>query len=329
MAHSFNFHNVPQAYHEMIWKVKINGIEEESRNGPVISLSEPIAITISEPRQRVLFDPVRNANPFFHLMESIWMLAGGQDVEWLTQFNRRMSDFAEADGIQRGAYGFRWRYHFGFDQLLWAVRELKRAPDSRRIVLSMWDPGFDTVGAPERTKDLPCNTHTYLRSDGKSLHQTVCSRSNDLIWGLLGANVVHFTILQEVLARAIGLDVGKYHILSNNVHIYKNLENFGEITRTNFTYNPYKDRVEPMPIIFEDLRNFLSDCQSFVAGTVESIKNPWLQNVAHPIYMAWQDRNDGQNLIEDLKLIMATDWRLACFEWLVRKGKLEADTVII
>jgi hypothetical protein len=38
--------------------------------------------------------------------------------------------------------------------------------------------------------------------------------------------------------------------------------------------------------------------------------------------MAWQDRNDGESLLDNLKLIMATDWKKACEDWLLRKGKM-------
>lgn len=299
----------------MLWKMKILGVHRESRNGRVITIPEPVGITIQNPTQRVLFDKVRDANPFFHLMESIWMLAGEQDAGWLATFNKRISDYAEHDGIIRGAYGFRWRYHFGYDQLLWAVSELRRDPSSRRVVLSMWDQGYDSVGAPKGVKDLPCNTHVYLRIEYEKLAFTVCNRSNDMVWGMLGANAVHMTILQEVLARAMGVGVGPYTVMTNNVHIYE--PHWAMMEEGIVPDNRYANVFSPVEETFiqlGELQGFLAECQAFVHGHFSYITNEWLRKVAQPVYELWFIRKP-----EYADRIQASDWRTACLEWMSRR----------
>ena len=319
---AFNFRNVAEAYYELIWAMKVNGVERESRNGPVITIAEPIGVTLTHPEERVIFDSVRDANPFFHLMEAIWMLSGEQDVRWLLQFNKRMVEYAEPDGILRGAYGFRWRYHFNYDQLLWAVGELKRNPESRRVVLSMWDSGFDTVGAPQRAKDLPCNTHIYLRIEYDKLGFTVCNRSNDMIWGMLGANAVHMTILQEVLASAIGVGVGPYTVMTNNLHIYRSMPRFEEIMDTVRPVNPYRNEDLVYPIKVEaGIMDFLAQCQAFVNGYEGFVSNKWLMEVVLPVHEAWFNRTEDK--IGEIK---APDWRVACFEWIARRATSSSST---
>ncbi len=166
------------------------------------------------PMNRVSFNPKRDANPFFHLMEALWMLAGRNDATWLDQFVGDFSKrYSEEDGKMHGAYGFRWRKHFDIegggdgslsipDQLDTAVKLLKVNPDNRRVVIAMWDPIAD-LG--QEYRDIPCNTHIYCRvrilgdvdftgdwSHEPVLDLTVCCRSNDAIWGAHGANAVHF-----------------------------------------------------------------------------------------------------------------------------------------
>ena len=88
-----------------------------SRAGNVIEVPEPVATVYENSRERVLFEDVRKANPFFHLMESLWMLGGANDLEYVKVYNKRMEEYSD-DGITlQGAYGFRWREHFGGDKL--------------------------------------------------------------------------------------------------------------------------------------------------------------------------------------------------------------------
>lgn len=318
---SFNFRNFCEAYYEMIWKMKVMGVSNDTRNGPVLSIPEPIGITIKNPEQRVIFDEVRDANPFFHLLEAVWMLAGEQNVEWLSNFNKRMEGFAESDGILRGAYGFRWRYHFGYDQILWATTELKRDPRSRRVVISMWDQTHDTIGATKEVRDIPCNTHLYFRIENDKLEMTACNRSNDMIWGMLGANAVHMTILQEVMARELELGVGQYTVMTNNLHIYKNLPKFKDIMETIGVVDPYSFHVKPTAINFDNLPNFLEECRSAIYGHWQYVHNNWLNRVVRPVHNAWFDRTD-----ERVNEIMADDWRLACQEWINRRKSTSVQT---
>lgn len=226
-----------------------HGLPEESRVGPVLVAPHPVTTVYTRPRERVLFSAVRDANPFFHLAEAIWMLLGRADARFLDYFVHDFgSRFAEADGLIHGAYGRRWRGHFypvnlsldtpstglPMDQLQKIVEELKNNNQSRQAVLAMWDPEVD-LGAVVR--DKPCNTHVYFRVrgergdinhgngnvsdyDDRELDMTVCCRSNDIIMGAYGANVVHFSILQEFLAASIGIKVGTYSQVSNNYHLY-------------------------------------------------------------------------------------------------------------
>ena len=71
--------------------IESSGVEVQTRNGPALEFPTPVTTTYTHSRERVLFYSERDTNPYFHLMESLWMLAGRNDVEWITKFNGRMN----------------------------------------------------------------------------------------------------------------------------------------------------------------------------------------------------------------------------------------------
>lgn len=219
--------NVQDAYLQGIDLVEREGIEEETRNGPALVVPWPVVTVYQNPVERVLIDPGRDANPFFHLMESIWMLAGRDDVASIVPFLGNLRKFSDDGSRFHGAYGDRWR-HAGRigqrDQLAEIVRLLRRNPFDRRVVLQMWDCDLDLA---QEGVDFPCNTHVYFRAvdtgevgHPPALDMTVMCRSNDAIWGAYGANAVHFSVLQEFVASACGMQIGTMYQLSNNLHAY-------------------------------------------------------------------------------------------------------------
>lgn len=170
------------------------------------------------PQRNVLFDPIRDANPFFHYLEAMWIIAGRDDVRTLAHILPRVRDFSD-DGVTfHGAYGHRLRHWpGGTDQLEAAIGMLRASPNTRQCVLGIWDPTKD-LGA--RTKDMPCNDMLMLKIRDDRLNITVSNRSNDSVWGCYGANAVQFSMLQMYLAASIGVGVGTYCQVSDSFHVY-------------------------------------------------------------------------------------------------------------
>lgn len=174
------------------------------------------------PQRNVLFDPVRDANPFFHYLEAMWIIAGRQDVRTLAHVLPKMAEYSD-DGVTfHGAYGHRLRHWPGGlgthpDQLDAAISLLRASPNSRQVVLGIWDP---TKDLGKRTKDMPCNDMLMLKIRDDCLNMTVCNRSNDVIYGCYGANAVQFSMLQMYLAASIGCGVGTYCQVSDSFHVY-------------------------------------------------------------------------------------------------------------
>jgi len=327
MVHSIRARNVNQAVGEAMQWLKVAGVDEDSRAGPVRVAPGPVATTYTMPTQRILFNADRDANPVFHLMESIWMLAGRQDVAFLLPYNARMREYAEDDGTIHGAYGYRWRNYWQMDQILELIYELREKPNSRQAVLSMWSPGADLRVT---ARDRPCNTHAYFDLRGGKLNMTVCCRSNDAIWGAYGANVVHFSVLQEVMAHSIGVPVGTYTQFSNNLHVYKNLPLAQQwLDHPPFweAMDDYPSKTIPLLLPHENIQAFFTDCQTMCRG---SVRQSWLteffRTVAYPLQQVYLARKAGgrtwRMMLND---VADCDWKDAFISWANRRNEVNGQ----
>lgn len=346
-----NAQSVSEALSNGLHALRVFGIKQPSRVGDVIVKPNPVMTVYQNPTQRVLFSPLRDANPFFHVMESLWMLAGRNDLGWLSQYNKRMTSYSDDGGqTQPGAYGYRWRNYFGYDQLETIIVELKNNPQTRRCVLSMWDGGQRDMferGVPEYSDlssalsgsaDVPCNTHAYFDTIDGRLNMTVCNRSNDIWWGAHGANAVHFSFLLEYVAAMTGIPMGVYRQFSNNYHIYTNVvaEHLlmpvaRDVEASDAYYVPGTGRsqsagLRTIPLVTYT-ESFLEELRQFMAGDDGLyVKNTFFRDVAAPMRQAWQAHKakNYDDAIHYAETIRAEDWRKACIEWLKRR-KIKAE----
>jgi len=339
----FKVRNVNSALSEALWYLHVAGVHEDSRNGEVIVAPEPVTTTYLSPKERVLFSNLRDANPYFHLMESLWMLAGRNDVAFPTLFNSKFGQYSDDGETFHSAYGHRWRVFFGFDQIDAIVGELTTNPESRRCVMAMWNafdgnpPTADLLVGICGGKDLPCNTHVYFdRRDGV-LNITVCNRSNDAVWGCYGANAVQFSVLQEYMATRIGCEVGVYRQFTNNLHIYIGMPRFKDlfpqvdvIDYYNITYGRSPEFAETFPLMQVEDRYWRHDLDRFLADpTGDALySDPFFNQVAAPMAASWFDRKakKGAGGKRAAEAIRASDWRIACQEWIARRDAAKEAT---
>jgi thymidylate synthase len=179
------------------------------------------AISINCPTQRWVTSRYPPINPAFAIAEVVWVMTGRNDSAFLNYFNRQLPKFAGHGACYHGAYGYRLRQHLGFDQLDRAYQALKEKPDSRQIVLQIWDGKIDMPNATgkEAAPDIPCNVISILKVRAGKLEWMQVLRSNDLYRGL-PYNFIQFTSLQEVMAGWLKLKVGSYNQISNSLHVY-------------------------------------------------------------------------------------------------------------
>ena len=316
-----------------LFQSDVNYRVQKSRNGTTYEALEPITTVYSKPWERVCLIEERDANPFFHFIESLWMLAGRNDLEPLTYFVKSMEDFSDDGETLWGAYGHRWFNYFKWDQLDVIVFSLRNNPDDRRCVLQMWDVNQDL--GRFSSKDLPCNTHIYFKIRDNKLNMTVCCRSNDMLWGAYGANVVHMSILQEYVATMVEVEIGEYRQVSDSFHIYLNptWDKVKDLSINPYTFrhfnNPY-DRIEhkhtPLitdPEVFEwELKRFFTIPPNDFDLHLDGWANPAFKDIAVPMMRAYTLHKEKKySVYEALNDIKPVDWQTACFDWIRKRDK--------
>lgn len=347
MPHAIVAHTPDEALQSGLWWLKVAGEMGGSRNGRVLVAPAPVITAYPRPDYRVMASPLRDANPFFHLFESLWMLAGLNDVAKVATYAKQMEAFAD-DGLLWGAYGFRWRHFFSFDQLKEIIRLLKRDPTTRRAVLTMWSPSGDLVTSEGvggiSSKDVPCNTHIYFDGTRGVLNMTVSNRSNDAVWGAYGANLVHMSVLHEFVACAAGLPLGTYYQFSNNFHIYPDRPDVRRLMgtegddRNQWAVHFQQDQgiygagLEPYPLmsVGGNWEMWLHECEEFVEnplGGIGSHHHSFFSNVAWPLMVSHAEfrRGDFKAAIDMAKACQAQDWSHAAVEWLERRQQNTAS----
>lgn len=326
------FNNVNDAFRSLVRMIhgkETPMLATPSRYGDVLRFPEPVTITYNNPRQRVLFNEARDCNPFFHLVESIWMLAGREDVATLDYYNSKMKEFSDNGETFHGAYGYRWREQFGYDQLAVIISELINCPTSRRCVLQIWDATCDNP-THERSgkqhdlwtacnggKDVPCNTQAYFSIVGERLEMTVCNRSNDMVWGMLGANVVHFSYLQEYIANCVGVQVGKYHQFTNNLHVYTE-----RWTPEKWLRDTKSPSFAPcaLPLVRE-WATFDEEIHELLDNPDHVCWEPYLAKVVSPMMLAFRHHKERNyaKAQEAVNYVADEQWRYAARIWLYKR----------
>lgn len=333
--HVINARNVNDALYSGIQYLSKVGIRRDSRNGPVKIAPTPVTTVYQRPLERVLLWSERDANPFFHLYESLWMLTGRNHVAMLARYAKQMLQYSDDGKILHGAYGYRWRYFFQRDQLALIAESLKKNPDDRRQVLQMWSAEDDLSRAG---KDVPCNVIAtfQINTDG-ALDLTVFCRSNDIIWGAYGANAVHFSFLLEYMALWIGAPVGRLYQVSVNWHAY--LEVFEPLEAA------FRDPMQPRdsyehtikPLLLEGTIGEIDRTISEVLVLVDQenqypIAAQWLERKewAWTIYQIlyahefWRNKAAPERYEQSLKVLNQLDQKIdfvvAAQDWIIRRA---------
>lgn len=351
---SYRADSVNQALQYAVEHLLHEGVEETSRVGSVLVAPGPVCIEYTNPQQRVLYSPTRDANHVFHVMETLWMLSGSNEIEFPVFFNSAYSQFSDDGTTMWDSYGHRWRNFFGYDQLEEIIAELKSNPTSRRCVLSMWNSwpmagdydqnrnsnratanlhDHDLQVAVSGGKAVPCNTHAYFAIRAGKLNMTVMNRSNDCMWGAFGANAVHFSFLLEYMAMRIGVPMGSYYQFTNNLHVYT--DKFSREKLEKIAYEcATVELMEPGSSIGEgfdeDLKLFMPWALSVIRSTpappmdVPQLKTHFMWAVIVPMFLFWVYRKwkDVYSSNVCLDGIDAPDWQLACREWKERRGSI-------
>lgn len=252
---AYDFHT---AYNGLLQAIRYNAENASPRGHEVMEMPGPTMWTISNPRQWAPNMKGRRLNIFFALAEVVWMWSGNGSVDFIAFYNSSIRQFQDSElPYFHGSYGKRVR-HAGYredghdrpempwttrniqgpdgswgvyagqedveiDQIRAVVQKLSVDPQSRQAVISLWDPFKDNLVVG--SKDYPCNNLVYNQirentaTHERELKTTVIMRSNDLILGT-PYNMIQFAHLQALIAGTLGVEVGPYSVVANNLHMY-------------------------------------------------------------------------------------------------------------
>lgn len=208
--------------------IDANGVTLNSRNG---NSSEIIGYStrLENVKKNFLFNKIRNLDPRYACAELLWYLTMTDDTSFLQLFAPGYKRFTE-DGIHAfGAYGKRWITNsgsIGNNQITDVIETLKRHPETRQAIVTMWH-GTDLEHAKVLDKkDLPCTlTHQFLLRDGY-LNMVTNMRSNDA-WLGMPYDVYCNTQLLKLIASSLEVQPGSYTHNVGSMHFYEH--NFEKI----------------------------------------------------------------------------------------------------
>ena len=154
--------------------------------------------------------------------ELLWFLRGDTNIRYLKDNGVSIWDeWADAHGELGPVYGKQWRSWATadgrtVDQIAWLLDEIKRNPDSRRLIISAWN-----VGDLPKMALMPCHTmFQFYVVDGK-LSCQLYQRSGDIFLGV-PFNIASYALLTHMIAQACGLGVGDFIHTLGDAHLYSN-----------------------------------------------------------------------------------------------------------
>ena len=154
--------------------------------------------------------------------ELLWFLQGSTNIAYLRDNKVSIWDeWADADGELGPVYGKQWRSWEGadgktVDQISWLIDEIKRNPDSRRLVVSAWN-----VAELPKMALMPCHSlFQFYVADGK-LSCQLYQRSGDIFLGV-PFNIASYALLTHMVAQVCGLQVGDFVHTLGDAHLYSN-----------------------------------------------------------------------------------------------------------
>lgn len=155
-------------------------------------------------------------------MELLWFLRGETNIAWLKQNGVSIWDeWADAEGNLGPVYGAQWRSWKAadgrvIDQISQVLEQIKKTPDSRRMIVSAWN-----VGELDRMALMPCHTlFQFYVANGK-LSCQLYQRSADVFLGV-PFNIASYALLVLMMAQVTGLQPGDFVHTFGDAHLYLN-----------------------------------------------------------------------------------------------------------
>jgi thymidylate synthase len=198
-----------------------------------------VLIELEKPRARLSRSETRG-KLFSSLGELLWYLTCDNRLDFITPYISRYRQESEDGGISvYGGYGPRLFRQRGYDQIQNVVELLAERSGSRRAVIQI----FNAEDIADKHAEIPCTTALQFLVRDACLHLIATMRSNDAYIGL-PHDVFCFTMLQEIIARTLGYEIGSYRHFVGSMHLYDRDRAHAE----DFVREGFQSRIE-MPLM--------------------------------------------------------------------------------
>lgn len=232
-------YNMMFAYRRLLSEIRNHGVTERNArtNTEIRMLRGGYSFKLDLSDGRLPVPGNRRYYPHVAAAEVAWQFMGTKDPTFIVRKAPKIwSKFVEketyttnnGDGegpveaerdVLKTAYGYRWREHFGRDQLLLAVEELRNNPTNRQLFISAWDPSSDGLGGSQ-PKNIPCPVGFTVSRYEQELHMSVFIRSSDVFVGL-PYDVMGYALTMDAIAASVGLTPSTLMFSLAHPHVYK------------------------------------------------------------------------------------------------------------
>jgi thymidylate synthase len=220
-----------KAYHDLLKHILENGTEKTDRTGTGTKsvFGYQMRFDLSQGFPMVTTKKVHLKSIIYELL---WFLKGDTNINYLTENGVRIwNEWADENGDLGPVYGHQWRNwnSEGIDQIKEVIHTLKTNPDSRRMLVSAWNPSV----MPDTSKPFaenvangkaalpPCHAFFQFYVADNKLSCQLYQRSADVFLGV-PFNIASYALLTLMVAQVCGLEAGDFVHTFGDVHIYSN-----------------------------------------------------------------------------------------------------------
>jgi len=233
--------NIPVEYPNLLNYVLRHGDWVSPRNLRTLEV-RGLSIVANNPLKRFFAHPSRNANPVFSIVELMWYLSGDDTSPMVSHYVSAVLNYLNPQTTRfDGAYGPRLRkYSKSVDQIEAIRRRLGQDKDTRRAVVTLFDP---TIDNNEASINIPCQVlHQFLIRNDR-LEMITYARSQDMYKGFV-YDTAEWQLFQDILAGWFGLGLGPYHLYIASAHVYENdITRVQRIVKSDTGFDLYKKSV--------------------------------------------------------------------------------------
>lgn len=247
-------------------------------------------LVLTNVRSRIVSNQITRLNIPVAVARFVWMMSASNRLADIAFYEPKVKGYTDDGVIVPGSsYGLRiLQAHPGIDQLAGAIDRLKSDSSSRRAAIAIYQP-TDTT---RESNDIPCAFGLMYHVRGGQLHATTIMRSNNA-HGLLPFNLFEFSLLAELVAAEVGVEIGTLHHLAGSMHYYEGPASkfIATVDKVKGGNPPPMDAMPRHPAPIGQVRKLIGLESEFRHGS-EAISSltidEWVQKVQEALHPYWQ-----------------------------------------